>query len=213
MNINNQSTYDVDGFEVHLRQKIKFRAQVPQSKERELENNLSHSLQNKLVHRLSRKSFTGLLDIPSVPPSSRNEGIILVRYLISVYILMGECHMDTEFKVPIIIGTSPFTQCEEDTSISQLFETENLVTPHSVSSDQPPSYDKCSKFIFISFIQRLLKCLKIYPLDPPNYEEATQFGRTFINSGAYDPNGRDDFLPRYPMFLPTAPPPPAEDEI
>lgn len=195
MKINNQSTYDVDGFEVNLRQNINFRAQVPQTKERKLEKTLSHSLQRMSVRRLSKKSFTGLLDIPSVPPSSRYEGIILVQYFVSVIISMGECHMDSEFEVPIVIGTSPFPQSEEDTSISQLFETENFGTPHSVSSDQPPSYDTCSKFSFISFIQRLLKFLKMYPPEPPNYEEASRF------------------RPRYPMFLPTAPPPQPEDEI
>ncbi|EDV41865.2 uncharacterized protein Dana_GF17685 [Drosophila ananassae] len=174
MKINNQSTYDVDGFEVNLRQNINFRAQVPQTKERKLEKTLSHSLQRMSVRRLSKKSFTGLLDIPSVPPSSRYEGIILVQYFVSVIISMGECHMDSEFEVPIVIGTSPFPQSEEDTSISQLFDTENFGTPHSVSSDQPPSYDTCK---------------------PPNYEEASRF------------------RPRYPMFLPTAPPPQPEDEI
>ncbi|XP_043067595.2 arrestin domain-containing protein 3-like [Drosophila bipectinata] len=192
MKINNQSTYDVYGFEVNLRQKTKFQSQVPQKKERVLENNVSHSLQKESVLRLSRKVFTGLLDIPSVPPSSRNEGIISVRYFVSGYIDMGECHMDAEFEIPIVIGTSPFPQREEDISISQLFETENSGTPNSVSSDQPPNYDKCK---------------------PPNYEEATQFGRHFIDTDVDDQNRRDDFLPRYPMFLPTAPPPPPEDEI
>ncbi|KAH8304952.1 hypothetical protein KR018_011660 [Drosophila ironensis] len=154
MEIDNQSTYDLDGFEVHLKQHFKFKSQTPQHKEREQENHLSDSLQGQQVLRLTKRIIQGTLDIPAVPPSSRNEGLITVSYQVSVCIAMGEGHLDSEFDVPIIVGTIPLGRGIEDPRDAALWVPRTPETPYgspedipfqSDSGGTPPSYDHCSE--------------------------------------------------------------------
>jgi len=52
-------------------------------------------------------------------------------------------------------------------------------------------------------------------LEPPTFEEATNFGERFIDIDQDEHNRTDDFIPRYPMYtnfaMPSAPPQPPEE--
>ncbi|KAH8280918.1 hypothetical protein KR054_004485 [Drosophila jambulina] len=196
LEIDNQSTgYDLDGIDVRLKQTYKFRAQTPHYKEREKEVTLNQSCQGEQVLRLSKKIINGSLAIPPVPPSSRNDGgIITVSYRVILSICMGECHVDTDFDIPMVIGTIPLAQSAENPEHAAEWIPQTPDTPAGAASDLPPSYDNCK---------------------PPTFEEATSSDDRFIDIDVDEHNRTDDFVPRYPMYtnfaMPSAPPPPSED--
>ncbi|KAH8343872.1 hypothetical protein KR084_000776 [Drosophila pseudotakahashii] len=196
MEIDNQSSgYDVGGIEVKLRQTYTFQAQTPLHKTREKEHSLSQSCQEERVLRLSKKIINYTLAIPSVPPSTRSQGhIISVSYRVTLSLKMGSCHKDSDFAIPIVIGTIPLIQSAENPSNAAEWIPETPKTPEGATADLPPSYDKCK---------------------PPTFEEATTFGERFIDIDADEHNRTDDFIPRYPMYsnfgMPSAPPPPTEE--
>nr|XP_036674906.1 arrestin domain-containing protein 3 [Drosophila suzukii] len=198
LEIDNQSSgYDLEGIEVKLKQIYTFQAQTPRHKTREKEHSLSQSCQEERVLRLSKRIINYTLAIPSVPPSTRTEGhIILVSYRVIVSLKMGHCNVDSDFEVPIVIGTIPLVQSAENPSRAAEWIPETPNTPAGAAADLPPSYDKCK---------------------PPTFEEATNFGERFIDIDADKHNRTDDFIPRYPMYtnfaLPSAPPLPAEESI
>ncbi|KAH8304953.1 hypothetical protein KR018_011661 [Drosophila ironensis] len=190
LEIDNQSSgNDLDGISVCLKQKYKFRAQTPHHKTREEEHRLNETFKGERVLRLSKRIIDGILDIPAVPPSSRNQGIITVSYRIILSISMGSCRMDSDFDVPIVIGTIPLAQSAEDPTHVADWIPETPDTPAGATGDLPPSYDHCK---------------------PPTFEEATRFGDKFIDIDVDDHDRTDDFVPRYPMYTnfaqPTAPP-------
>ncbi|XP_065721440.2 arrestin domain-containing protein 3-like [Drosophila suzukii] len=192
LEIDNQSSgYDLDGIEVKLKQIYKFQAQTPHHKTREKEHSLHKSCQEERVLRLTKRIIEGTLAIPAVPPSSRMEGIISVSYKVILTISTGECHVDSDFEVPIVIGTIPLIQSAENPSHAAEWIPQTPDTPAGAAADLPPSYDGCK---------------------PPTFEEATHFGDKFIDTDVDEHNRSDDFIPRYPMYtnfaMPSAPPPP-----
>ncbi|XP_017104192.2 arrestin domain-containing protein 3-like [Drosophila bipectinata] len=196
LEIDNQSAgNDLSGIEVCLKQRYKFHAQHPHHKTREIENILHRGSVEERVLRLSKRIIDGTLQIPSVPPSSRNDGIISVDYRIILTIKMGDCAMNTNFHIPLVIGTIPLIQSAENPSSAAEWIPETPDTPPDAAADLPPSYDNCK---------------------PPPFEEATRFGDHFIDIDADDHNRTDDFVPRYPMYTnfaqPSAPPPPEDIE-
>lgn len=54
-------------------------------------------------------------------------------------------------------------------------------------------------------------------LEPPTFEEATNFGERFIDIDQDEHNRTDDFIPRYPMYtnfaMPSAPPQPLKSSV
>ncbi|KAH8369146.1 hypothetical protein KR009_002747 [Drosophila setifemur] len=195
LEIDNQSSgYDLDGIEVCLKQTYVFRAESPHHKTREKVYRLNETGHGEQVLRLSKRVINGILAIPAVPPSSRNSGIISVSYCVILAIDMGSCHVNTEFDVPIIIGTIPLAQSAEDPRNVVNWIPETPDTPAGAAGDLPPSYDNCK---------------------PPTFEEATKFGEKFIDTDVDEHNRTDDFIPRYPMYtnfaMPTAPPPPTDE--
>lgn len=195
LEIDNQSSgYDLNGIELKLKQVYKFQAQTPHHKTREKEHSLNKSCQQERVLRLSKKKIEGTLAIPAVPPSSRTEGIISVSYQVILTISTGDCHVDSDFEVPIVIGTIPLIQSAENPASAAQWIPETPDTPAGAAADLPPSYDKCK---------------------PPTFEEATNFGERFIDIDQDEHNRTDDFIPRYPMYtnfaMPSAPPQPPEE--
>ncbi|KAI8044581.1 arrestin domain-containing protein 17 [Drosophila gunungcola] len=190
LEIDNQSSgYDLDGIEVQLKQTYRFQAQTPHHKTREMEHILNQFGQEERVLRLSKKIIEGTLAIPAVPPSSRSNGIISVSYQVILSINTGSCHVDSDFEVPIVIGTIPLIQSAENPAHVSEWIPQTPDTPAGAAADLPPSYDKCK---------------------PPTFEEATNFGERFIDIDVDEHNRTDDFIPRYPMYtnfaLPSAPP-------
>jgi len=148
LEIDNQSSgYDLEGIEVKLKQIYTFQAQTPRHKTREKEHSLSQSCQEERVLRLSKRIINYTLAIPSVPPSTRTEGhIILVSYRVIVSLKMGHCNVDSDFEVPIVIGTIPLVQSAENPSRAAEWIPETPNTPAGAAADLPPSYDKCSQY-------------------------------------------------------------------
>jgi len=148
LEIDNQSSgYDLEGIEVKLKQIYTFQAQTPRHKTREKEHSLSQSCQEERVLRLSKRIISYTLAIPSVPPSTRTEGhIILVSYRVIVSLKMGHCNVDSDFEVPIVIGTIPLVQSAENPSRAAEWIPETPNTPAGAAADLPPSYDKCSQY-------------------------------------------------------------------
>ncbi|EDV41864.1 uncharacterized protein Dana_GF17684 [Drosophila ananassae] len=195
LKIDNQSSgNDLSGIEVCLKQRYKFHAQHPYHKTRETENILHRSSVEERVLRLSKRIIEGTLHIPSVPPSSRNNGIITVDYCVILTIKMGDCAVNTNFNIPLVIGTIPLIQSAENPRRAAEWIPETPDTPSDGAADLPPSYDNCI---------------------PPPFEEATRFGEHFIDIDVDDHNRTDDFVPRYPMYTnfaqPSAPPPPEDN--
>ncbi|XP_070073964.1 arrestin domain-containing protein 3-like [Drosophila takahashii] len=196
LEIDNQSSgYDVGGIDVKLRQTNTYQAQTPRHKTRGQEHSLSQSCQEEEVLRLSKKMINYTLAIPSVPPSTRSQGhIISVSYRVTLSLKMGSCHRDSDFAIPIVIGTIPLIQSAENLLNAAEWIPETPKTPAGAAADLPPSYDNCK---------------------PPTFEEATNFGERFIDIDADEHNRTDDFIPRYPMYsnfgMPSAPPPPTEE--
>ncbi|XP_017104798.2 arrestin domain-containing protein 3-like [Drosophila bipectinata] len=193
--VNQSARNDLSGIEVCLKQRYKLCAQHPHYKTHEIENILHRGSVEERVLRLSQTIIHGTLQIPSVPPSSRNDGIISVDYRIILTINMGNFAKNTNFNIPIVIGTIPLIQSAENPSRAAEWIPETPDTPPDSAADLPPSYDNCK---------------------PPPFEEATRFGDHFIDIDADEHNRTDDFLPRYPMYTdfaqPSAPPPPEENE-
>jgi len=148
LEIDNQSSgYDLEGIEVKLKQIYTFQAQTPRHKTREKEHSLSQSCQEERVLRLSKRIINYTLAIPSVPPSTRTEGhIILVSYRVIVSLKMGHCNVDSDLEVPIVIGTIPLVQSAENPSRAAEWIPETPNTPAGAAADLPPSYDKCSEY-------------------------------------------------------------------
>ncbi|XP_041675726.1 arrestin domain-containing protein 3-like [Drosophila eugracilis] len=195
LEIDNQSSgYDLDGIEVKLKQNFLFEANSPYNKTREQENSLSQSCQEERVLRLSSKIINYTLAIPSVPPTSRTQCIIMVSYRVVVSLKMGSCHKDSVFEMPIVIGTIPLIQSARNpfNGVQRIPETQS--TPAVTATELPPSYDNCN---------------------PPTFETATNFGERFIDMDVDEHNHTDDFIPRYPVYtnfaMPSAPPPPSEE--
>ncbi|KAH8304951.1 hypothetical protein KR018_011659 [Drosophila ironensis] len=194
LEIDNQSSRrDLDGIEVCLKQNYKVRADSPYHKEKEKEHRLNESSQVERVLRNSKRIIHGTLDIPAVPPSSRNDGIITVNYVVVLTINMGDCAIDSDFEVPIQIGTIPLAQSAQDPSQAAQWLPSCPDTPSGAIADLPPSYDNCK---------------------PPTFAEAARFEEKFEDIDVDDHNRTDDFVPRYPMYtnfaMPSAPPPPGE---
>ncbi|XP_001953283.3 arrestin domain-containing protein 3 [Drosophila ananassae] len=194
LEIDNQSSRsDLDGIEVCLKQNYKVTADSPYHKSRDKEHRLNESNQVERVLRNSKKVINGTLDIPAVPPSSRNDGIITVNYMVGLTINMGDCAWDSDFDVPIVIGTIPLVQSAADPSHAAEWIPQVPATPHGASADLPPSYDNCK---------------------PPTFAEAASFEEKFVDIDVDENNRTDDFIPRYPMYtnfaMPSAPPPPGE---
>ncbi|EDW81367.1 uncharacterized protein Dwil_GK12020 [Drosophila willistoni] len=192
LEIDNQSHgYDLDGIELKLKQIYKFVASSPHYKAREHDNTLTTDGQNERVLRLSKRIINGTLVIPPVPPSSRHEGIITVRYVIVMYIKTGGCHTNSEIRVPIVIGTIPLAQSAENPEHAAAWIPETPDTPAGAAADLPPSYDNCK---------------------PPSFEQATHIGEKFVDTDVDEHNRTDDFIPKYPMYtnfaMPSAPPAP-----
>ncbi|XP_017056864.1 arrestin domain-containing protein 3 [Drosophila ficusphila] len=195
LEIDNQSGgYDLDGIEVKLKQTYVFQASTPHHKTREKDHILNESCQQERVLRLSKRIIDGTLAIPAVPPSSRNNGIISVNYKVILSIKTGDCHVDTDFEVPIVIGTIPLIQSAEDPSNAAQWIPQTPDTPAGAAADLPPSYDNCK---------------------PPSFEHATNADDKFVDIDVDEHNRTDDFIPRYPMYtnfaMPSAPPLSSED--
>jgi len=74
------------------------------------------------------------------------EGIISVSYKVILTISTGECHVDSDFEVPIVIGTIPLIQSAENPSHAAEWIPQTPDTPAGAAADLPPSYDGCSKY-------------------------------------------------------------------
>ncbi|XP_037947357.1 arrestin domain-containing protein 3 [Teleopsis dalmanni] len=193
LEIDNQSSgYDLDGIELQLKQVYTFIAHSPRYKTREHTNTLTEDTQANRCLRFSKRVIEGSLVIPPVPPTMTDGGIISVRYYFEMFIKTGDCHTDSEVRLPIIIGTVPLAQSATNPANAAAM---NLPTapyidiPAGNSPDLPPSYD-------------------FYK--PPSFEQATNIGEKFKDPEADEYNRTDDFIPKYPMYTnfsePTAPP-------
>ncbi|EDV94951.1 arrestin domain-containing protein 3 [Drosophila grimshawi] len=190
LHVDNQSHgYDLHGVEISLIQIYEFKATTPRYKTRKHSNILFEKSESEHVRRLSKRLITASLDIPPVPPSSRNNRIINVSYHIKMAIKTGDCHSDSEIEMPIVIGTIPLAQSAENPTHVAEWIPQTPDTPSGAAADLPPTYDNCK---------------------PPSFEEAKHIGDKFIDTDVNEHNRTDDFIPRYPMYtnfaVPTAPP-------
>ncbi|BFF89509.1 arrestin domain-containing protein 3 [Drosophila madeirensis] len=187
---NKSGAYDLDGFELQLKQVSLFKAQTPHYKTRDIDKRLYGCCKGERVLRFSKRVINGTLLIPSVPPTTRTDSIIAISYRVLFSIKMGDCHMDAEFDVPLVIGTIPLAQSAEDpTHVAEWIPHTPDTPAGATGGDMPPSYENCK---------------------PPTFEEATNLGDRFIDPDVDEQNPTNDFIPRYPMYtnfaLPTAPP-------
>lgn len=140
----NQSMSDVLSYTVQFVQWFQFVATMPSYKELNTKHVLLEQQERKRSLRLTNRIFEGVLQVPSIPPTTFLEHIPNIRlgYFLKFIFKIFVCHRSVHLKVPIFIGTVPLQE-----SLTQ--SNGNLATAPVLANlavDLPPSYIDLSKF-------------------------------------------------------------------
>lgn len=105
--INNQSSIDVESLKVSLIEIIFYNSQVPEKRTKNETITISEINCGK-VNKKCSTTFDQTLNIPALPPSNMNYCRILnVAYEVWVVAKMSGFHSDSTIKIPITLGTIP----------------------------------------------------------------------------------------------------------
>lgn len=105
--VNNQSSIDVDQLKVSLKKIVFYNSQMPEKKTRE-EAHIVTEVKFGKVQKNSAAKFDQRLNIPALPPSNLTYCRILnVSYEVHVSASMSGFHSNPLIKIPITLGTIP----------------------------------------------------------------------------------------------------------
>lgn len=173
--LNNTSGVSVTGIKTKLDRKVSYISQKPRTKTREVNESLAALLTT--VSNDEPVQFLQELEIPSVVPTG-NCSVLVIDYMIKVKVHVDGCHKNPTIKIPITIGTVPFTTSPTTTEpyANQIGWTEQLLSP---TAPESPGLDD---------------------ILPPSYEQAMNGMVVNVNDDEPNAIGFHAFIPRYPVY-------------
>ncbi|XP_037825335.1 arrestin domain-containing protein 3 [Lucilia sericata] len=121
LELDNQSPhYDIMGVEASLKQHYVFLARKPVKRNFYTKSLAKSSIVERTL-RLTKRLYEGNVYIPTdTPRSTLNLNyIVFIHYTLQVKLKTGAFHHDTDISVPVVIGTVPLRQFEEEQRIMQ----------------------------------------------------------------------------------------------
>ncbi|XP_073819340.1 arrestin domain-containing protein 3 [Musca autumnalis] len=116
LELDNQSPhYDIVGVEASLKQHYVFLARKPMKRNFHTKTLVKSSIDESTL-RLTKRLYEGTLYVPTdTPRSTLNLNyIVFIHYMLQVKLKTGAFHYDTDISVPVIIGTEPLRQFQEE---------------------------------------------------------------------------------------------------
>ncbi|XP_061393218.1 arrestin domain-containing protein 3 [Musca vetustissima] len=116
LELDNQSPhYDIVGVEASLKQHYVFLARKPMKRNFHTKTLVKSSIEESTL-RLTKRLYEGTLYVPNdIPRSTLNLNyIVFIHYMLQVKLKTGVFHYDTDISVPVIIGTEPLRQFQEE---------------------------------------------------------------------------------------------------
>lgn len=121
LELDNQSPhYDIVGVEASLKQHYVFLARKPIKRNFHTKTLAKSSIDENTL-RLTKRLYEGTLLVPTdTPRSTLNLNyIVFIHYMLQVKLKTGAFHYDTDISVPVVIGTEPLRQFQEEQRLLQ----------------------------------------------------------------------------------------------
>ncbi|XP_013118284.2 arrestin domain-containing protein 3 [Stomoxys calcitrans] len=116
LELDNQSPhYDIVGVEASLKQHYVFLARKPMKRNFHTKTLIKSAIEESTL-RLTKRLYEGTLLVPiDTPRSTLNLNyIVFIHYMLQVKLKTGAFHYDTDISVPLVIGTEPLRQYQEE---------------------------------------------------------------------------------------------------
>ncbi|XP_058455955.1 arrestin domain-containing protein 3-like [Malaya genurostris] len=182
IDVDNQSTKNLDEIATKLVRIVSFISQTPHSKVKAVFSVIAETRCSG-VNKLSQASYEQHLLIPPMPPSSRTCQVLAINYCIEVEGKISGPVINPKVRIPIVLGTVPLST----SAIPTIANTANIVIQQQIGSMS-------------------LEDPNLHPnfpaeLPPPSYEEVINASRTNIqDEGESNEIGWRDFTPRYMVY-------------
>lgn len=121
LELDNQSPhYDIIGVEASLKQHYVFLARKPIKRNFYTKTLVKSSIDERTL-RLTKRLYEGTIYVPTdTPRSTLNLNyIVFIHYTLQVKLKTGAFHYDTDISAPIVIGTMPLRQFQEEQRLLQ----------------------------------------------------------------------------------------------
>lgn len=176
MYINNESSIDITECDVKLKQEVTYETHDPQHEYR-YDKHLIASKKFGNVLRWSRKVYRGILELPSIPPTSaKTKCPITVTYAIKIIIQPTEFHWKMKLKIPVTIGSVPIMESAGNAGIMQANNNRILRQLESVEVAPPMTTLPNEQLIDDDVNQNTTPIVTITEADnPPEYIAMRKF--------------------------------------
>lgn len=209
--INNESSIDVEDVKVTLKKFIFYNSQTPSKKTKE-EVLTEAEIRGGGVLKRNKGKFDLTLLIPPVPPSNMNYCRILnVSYEIHVTAKIAGIHKNPVIRLPITIGTVPLNaQVSQNQHFAIQYPTAPMIQTPSPNgqysfadtiNNAPQNMQQNTGNLGKRFMMRSLNWLNVPLLftAPPSYHEAMG-SAVQLNEEGEHPMGVQPFHPMYPVY-------------
>ncbi|XP_055550749.1 arrestin domain-containing protein 3-like [Wyeomyia smithii] len=182
IDVDNQSSKNLDAIATMLVRTVSFISQTPYMKIREISSIVAET-RCAGVKRQNQGSFVQHLLVPPLPPTSRTCQVLTVTYSVLVEGKISGPAINPKIQLPITLGTVPLSM----SAVPGFGDTINVVMMQPSAGSSTADASICPNFPS--------------ELPPPTYEEVVNAGRTNIqDEDETNEIGWRDFSPRYMVY-------------